>query len=60
VLKIFGFTRLAFGRDGEMDYLFLILGFIFAAFAALPTLIFLAGAVGSARRVQNTADFPAS
>jgi hypothetical protein len=34
---------LAFGRDGETDYLLMIVGFIFAAFAALPTLIFLAG-----------------
>ena len=34
---------LAFGRDGETDYLLLIVGFIFAVFAALPTLIFLAG-----------------
>ena len=34
---------LAFGRDGETDYLLLIVGFIFAVFAALPMLIFLAG-----------------
>jgi hypothetical protein len=34
---------LAFGLDGETDYLLMIVGFVFAAFAALPMLISSAG-----------------
>jgi len=51
----------AFGRDGETDYLLLIVGLVFAIFAALPTLIFLAGRRaargGGERKAQSLKDF---
>jgi hypothetical protein len=53
---------LAFGKDGETDYLLLIVALVFAIFAALPTLIFLTGrraarGGGDARQRQSLDEF---
>jgi hypothetical protein len=52
---------LAFCPDGETDYLLLIVGLVFAAFTALPALIFLAGRraarAGGMRRQQTLEQF---